>query len=286
MKRIVPLLLLCVVVAAADAAAQTVDRTQLDPRPLDPEKDPDIDMYMGNWRESLPRHTHGSLIERDILTKGDPLNPPRKGAVLRYAGRFTHAMLHAHASTTPTTLDNEQEIFYILSGKGAITDGKSTAALHPGVGVLMPVGLEFVMTNTGDEPLTMYLVGDPVPPGFKPLAEMKVVDENKRPWNKGNPHWVGLSKPLFNSSAGLATIGNIITVRFDPMTMFHPHSHREGQEEVWTTVYGETYFLLGKEIRKQPPGTGYYIPPTGNTPHSNFNLSDDMAKLFYFSKLH
>lgn len=43
----------------------------LDGKPYDPAVEPDIDMYMGNWKESLPRHTHGSLIERDILTWGD-----------------------------------------------------------------------------------------------------------------------------------------------------------------------------------------------------------------------
>ncbi len=269
----------------AAAFPQAQDHSMLDPHPLDPEKDPDIDNYIGSWKESMPRHTHGSLIERDILTKGDPVNPSRRGAVLMSANRFTHAMLHAGGRTEPVALSGEQEIFYILGGTGEITDGQSTEQLHPGVAVLMPPGLEFTMRNTGDGPLTMYLLSEPVPPGFTPLDAMKVVDENKRPWNAGNPHWVGLSRPIFNKSNGLATIGNIITVRFDPMTIFHPHSHREGQEEVWTTVYGEVYFLLGKEIRKQPPGTAYYIPPTGNTPHSNFNVSDDMVKLFYFSKL-
>lgn len=277
------MLLICI--ASAAALAQEIDRSQLDPRPYDPAVDPDIDMYFGSWMESQPHNTHGSLIERDILTKGDPLNPPRKGAVLLYAGRFTHATLSAGWSTVPTTLQGEQEVFYILSGEGTITGGGRTFELYTGVGVLVPANLQFTMTAGKKEALKMYLLSDPVPEGFKGNTEITVVDENKKPWNSGNPHWVGLSKPIFNKNTGLASIGNIITVRFDPMTMFHPHSHKEGQEEVWTTVYGDTYVLLGKEIRHQPPGTGYYIPPTGNTPHSNFNVSESMCKLFYFSTL-
>ena len=285
MKRAVLVCALLWAFGSAHVAAQAPDYSRLDPKPYDPETEPDIDMYMGNWKNSMPRHTHGSLIERDILTRGDPLNPTIRGAVLMYAQRFTHATLFAHSSTTPTALDGEQEVFYILSGKGTITEGASTADLYPGIGVLMPPGLTFTMTNTGDEPLTMYLVSDPVPDEFRPKTEMIVVDENKQAWNTGNPHWVGLSKPLFNKNTGLATIGNIITVSFDPMTFFHPHSHVEGQEEVWTTVYGDVHFLLGKQIRSQPPGTAYYIPPNGKTPHSNFNVSDKMVKLFYFSCL-
>ncbi len=267
------------------AVAQAPDYSQLDPKPYDPETEPDIDMYIGSWKESMPVHTHGSLVERAILTKGDPASPETKGAVLKYANRFTYATLHTRASTTPTILKNEQEIFYILSGKGSITAGGKTAGLYHGVGILMPADLEFTMANTGDVPLTMYLLSESIPAGFRPNSEMLFVDENKVPFSKGNPHWVGLPKPLFNTKSGLANIGNIITVRFDPMTFFHPHSHTEGQEEVWTTVYGDIHFLLGKQIRRQPPGTAYYIPPNGKTPHSNFNVSDNMTKLFYFSRL-
>jgi len=286
MARVVILSILMLAMTVLTAAAQAPDRSQLDPKPYDPAVDPDIDMYIGTWKDSPPRHTHGSLIERNILTPGDPSNPPRKGAVLAFAGRFTHATLYAHNSTVPTVLKGEQEVLYILTGKGTITAGETSADLFPGIGVLIPEKVEFTMTCTGDEALTMYLLSDPIPAGFEGNRDILVVDENKNFFGTGNPHWVGLSKGLFNTGNGLATIGNIITVRFDPMTMFHPHSHREGQEEVWTTVYGEGYFLLGKEIRPQPPGTAYYIPPTGNTPHANFNLSDSMFKLFYFSKLH
>ena len=49
---------------------------QLDGNPYTPGVDPDIDMFIGDWRESMPKHSHGSLVERDILTKGDSMNPP------------------------------------------------------------------------------------------------------------------------------------------------------------------------------------------------------------------
>jgi len=258
--------------------------SMLDPKPYDPETDPSIDMFMGNWKESMPQKTHGALVERDILTRGDPMNPPRKGAVLKYANRFTRASLGAYELTAPTILQDEQEIFYILSGNGTITAGNKTADLHTGIAVLMPPNLEFTMKNTGNETLTMYLISEPVTEGFLPNKEMLVVDENTQAWNKGNPHWVGLSKPIFNSQNGLGTLTNIITVQFDPMTFFQPHSHTEGTEEVWTAISGDIYFLLGKQIRYQPPGTAYLIPPDGNTPHANFNVSDERIKLFYFAR--
>ena len=39
-----------------------------------------IDMFMGDWRDSMPRHVFGSLVLRDILTRGDNFAPPQPGA--------------------------------------------------------------------------------------------------------------------------------------------------------------------------------------------------------------
>ncbi|MFC1608282.1 cupin domain-containing protein [Candidatus Latescibacterota bacterium] len=256
----------------------------LDHLPYDPLKDANPDMYMGNWRDSMPQKTHGGLIERDVLTKGDPMNPPTKGAVLKYVNRFTRASLGARESTQPTTLKGEQEIIYILTGNGTVTAGGSAHELFPGIAVLVPADLEFTMKNTGDETMTMYLINEPVPSGFRPNKKLMITDENTKPWNKGNPHWTGLSKPLFNTASGLGTLENILTVQYDPMTFFQPHSHVEGCEEVWTSITDKVHVLLGKQMRYQPPGTGYLIKPNGITPHANFNVSDDRIKLFYFAR--
>ena len=257
---------------------------QLDGAPYTPGKDADIDMYMCSWKESMPQHTHGSLIERAILTKGDPKNPPTRGAVLKYVNRFTYATLVARASTVPTTLKDEQEIFYIISGKGIISAGNKTADLSSGIAVLMPAELEFTMRNTGEEPLTMYLISESYPEGFRLNREMLVINENTAPITSSDAHWVGVVKQLFSTDDGLGTLESILTCSFSPMTFFHPHSHVEGTEEVWTTLDDEIYVLFGKQIRLQPPGMAYLIPVDGKTPHANFNVSDKMVKMFYFAR--
>ncbi|MFC1692010.1 cupin domain-containing protein [Candidatus Latescibacterota bacterium] len=280
MKRVVFLVsIVFLMVISYIAIAQNLDGS-----PYTPGKDANIDMFIGSWKDSMPRHSHGSLVERDILTKGNALNPTQKGAVLEYVNRFVYATLDTHAMTTPTTLDGEQEIFYIISGKGTISAGKETADLYSGIAVLMPAHLEFTMKNTGDVPLTMYLVSEPYPEGFRLNKEMLIVDENTRPIGNSQAHWVGITKGLFGTNDGLGTLQSILTCSFSPMTMFHPHSHAKGCEEVWTAVNGDIYAFLGKQIRLQPPGTAYMIPPDGKTPHANFNVSDNLLKMFYFAR--
>ena len=102
----------------------------------------------------MPRRSHGSLIERDILTNGDPLNPRTRSAVLKYVNRFVYATLDAHNSTTPVTLDGEQEIFYILSGEGKVRAGSKTAELYSGIAVLMPAN----SSSSSKIPVTIRLL--------------------------------------------------------------------------------------------------------------------------------
>ncbi|MFC1551888.1 hypothetical protein ACFL6P_04905 [Candidatus Latescibacterota bacterium] len=266
------------------ALPMTSSAQNMDGAPYDPINDADIDMYMGSWQESWPIHTHGSLVERDILTKGDPLAPTRKGAVLTYVNRFTYGILTGMASTAPTTLRGEQEVLFISSGNGTIEWNGKTADLYESVAVLVPEGIEFTITNTCEDPLTMYLINEPTHKGFTPKTDILIKVEDSLPIGSSDGHWSHIVKSIFNTSDGLATVENILTVSFDPMTIGHPHTHGKGVEEVWTAVKGTSAAFLGKEVRWQPPGTGYMIPPDGKTHHSNINNSDERIKILYFGR--
>jgi mannose-6-phosphate isomerase-like protein (cupin superfamily) len=260
-------------------AAQT-----LDGNPYTPGKDPDIDLYIVNWKDSAPNKTYGALTEQAIFTKGDPMKPPSKGAVLKYCNRFTRASLEPQATTGSVTLKGEQEVYYILSGKGAIKAAKKTIDLYEGICILMPANITFTMTGNGSEPLTMYLVNEPIPQGFRPNKDILVRDENTTPITSNDGHWCHIVKTLYETPDGLGVLERVLTVSLDPMTISHPHSHDPGCEEAWTEVSGTGIAFIGKQIRMQPPGTGYMIPPNGNTPHSNINTSDKPIKMFYFAR--
>ncbi len=81
------------------------------PRP-DPHR---IDMFMCDWRESMPRHSHGGLIERDILTKGDPQTSTRRCAVLAHTNNVSFATLAARSGIPPLKLQGQQEIIYVVA---------------------------------------------------------------------------------------------------------------------------------------------------------------------------
>jgi len=270
-------------IAVSPASAQAPDYGQLDPKPYDPATEPDIDLFMGSWKETNPHHVYGSLIERDILTPclGDPLKPVRRGAALTNLKAFTHGALPCDTSTVKTTLTGEQRIFYVHEGKGVIKTAKTTAEIFPGIGVLVPPNVEFTFTSTGDVPLGMYILTENLPDGFTPKKDIVVKNENILPFASSNVHWTHCYKSLMTRNDGLATLRGIGPVWFNPMTMGQPHSHPDGTEEIWFSLYGDITVLLGKQIRKFPAGMAYKVPPNGKTPHSNINDTDEMVKVFW-----
>jgi mannose-6-phosphate isomerase-like protein (cupin superfamily) len=265
-----------------------------------------IDMFIGDWHLSLPRVEHGSLILRDILTKGDHFDPPQMGAVLHYTNFLAYGRLAPGAWTTPSKLEGQQEIYYILGGEGEVTAGGDTAKLHKGIAVLMPVGLEFVMRSIGDDPLTMYVINEPLPddngivgnPGriaFHPKTKMAVKDEGAArqrtpavadPFIVGGAsgHWAHIVREIFSPADGLAMEQSVITVEVNPKTLGEPHPHRPGQEEVWAAIDGTSLAFLGTELRVQRPGMAYMLRPDAITVHSNINDGDKPVKFLYFAR--
>jgi mannose-6-phosphate isomerase-like protein (cupin superfamily) len=254
-----------------------------------------IDLFISGWQGSLPRFEHGSLVLRDILIRGDNFAPSQKSAVLSAANFFAYGHLAPGNWTTPTKLEGQQEVYYVLGGEGEITAGGDTAKLRKDMAVLMPAGLEFVMKSTGAEPLTMYVINEPTPPGFRPKDKMAVKDEARArqrtpaaadPYIVGGAsgHWAHIVRELFSPADGLATEQSVITVTVNPLTMGEPHPHRPGQEEVWAAIDGTSLIMMGTELRAQKPGMAYMLPPDSATVHSNINAGDTPVKFLYFAK--
>ena len=120
--------------------------------------------------------------------------PTKKGAVLRYLNSYTYATLAPHASTKATRLEGQQEIYFFDSGRGTATAAGQTVDLYRNIAILMPANLEFTLKNTGDQPLTMYVINEPTPPNFRPNSTMLVRDENKLPITSSDGLWAHIVK--------------------------------------------------------------------------------------------
>jgi hypothetical protein len=54
---------------AQQAQPRTSREDGLDPSPIDPSVDPNIDMFVNDWKNAAPRSMYGGVTFQDILTK-------------------------------------------------------------------------------------------------------------------------------------------------------------------------------------------------------------------------
>jgi mannose-6-phosphate isomerase-like protein (cupin superfamily) len=251
----------------------------------DKSEEPNIDLFMMNWKDAKPHTLYGSLEVRDLLTglQGDPLKPKIKGAVLTDIHSISYGTLKPGASTTPSKLYRVQGIFYIASGKGNIKSGGAESPLYEGIGVLVPPGVEFTLMNTGKAPLILYIIEEPIPRGFTPGKKMVVKNDRDFPPST-NLHRADSSQWLFSMRDGLSTIVAFDQVIYEPKSMVPPHVHLPGEEEVWVAI-DDIDIQVGNEHRTLRPGTAYKVPANGSTAHANINTSKDPKRLLWMMKV-
>jgi mannose-6-phosphate isomerase-like protein (cupin superfamily) len=251
-----------------------------------PAVDTDVSLFINHWRNSIPSEGHGGLIERDILTPGDPLKPPRKGAVLKYLKAYKRAALEPRTDTVPWRSDKEQLFFYVTAGAGEVEAGGKKAEISDGFAVVVPAGLEFRLLNPGEVALEMILVIEEIPAGFVSNTQLSVGSYHDSVPDVGM-HWAHIGRafrydvpPKFANPMGFAAVS------IDSFDIAQPHVHGPGCEEIWCQVKGKSLLLFGNRLFEQEPGEAFLVPPNRKVPHSSINPSGEHMLWLYLGNRH
>ena len=246
-----------------------------------PDVDTDVFLYINHWRNSLPYEGHGGLIERDILTPGDPLRPAKKGAVLKYVKAFKRAALEPCTNTRSFESAKEQAFFFVMSGAGRVEAGGRTAKIEEGSAVVIPAALRYRFINMSDLPVEMIMVTEAVSPGFTPNKGMSVGSYHDSVPASGH-HWAHIARgfsydlePKFSNPMGF------IVVSIDKFDIAQPHTHGPGTEEIWCQIKGRSLLFFGNRLLRQEPGEAFLIPPNNRVPHCSINHTDEPMLWLY-----
>jgi len=245
------------------------------------QEDPDVDMYINSWQKSFPKTSHGTMVIRDILTPGDQASPEKPGAVLKFARLFARGVLEGYVRTEPTTHDGVEEILYTVKGKGRVESDGVSEQLVEGTGVLVPPGVEHVISNESNEPLELLVLQGEYRSPNPPPSKIVVRNYHSLPVHAVG-HWTHIVRNLFTQDDGMGGFYAILLVSIDGMNIAEPHPHGPDDEECWHALSGKSILWLGKEIRWQPEGTAFMIPQTRKTTHANINIGHDSVMFFYF----
>jgi mannose-6-phosphate isomerase-like protein (cupin superfamily) len=239
-----------------------------------------VDMYFADWHASKAQ-TMGPVAEYAVFTKGDPMKPATKGAILRYVDSYVFVTLAAGASSPSATLSGKQRVYYFTSGTGTISAGGDSVPVSINIAVLVPANLAFTIKNTGRGPLGAYLITEPTPGGFQPGTKLVVKDETSTPISTALEEWSRIVKPLFTSVDGLATISSVQTVTLDALTITRPFiGTKPNTEHLWMELSGTSIAFIGPYLRRQTPGMAYEHPPDNLAPTSNVNYAEDSQVKF------
>ena len=251
-----------------------------------PDVDTDVGLFINHWRNSLPVEGHGGFIERDILTPGDPLRPPKRGAVLKYIKAYKRAALEPRCATQSFQSDKEQVFLCVFSGAGRVEAGGQSAAIEPGMAVVLPAGLAYRFFNPNEDNLELIMVVEEIPAGFAPNARMSVGDYRKTLPSVGM-HWAHIGRgfawdtpPKFANPMGFAAVS------IDKFDIAQPHVHGPGCEEIWCQLQGTSLLLFGNRLFRQEPGEAFLIPPNRKVPHSSINPGDGPMLWLYMGNRH
>ena len=249
-----------------------------------PDEDTNIDLYMRHWRDSHIHVGHGGFIEREYLFPGDPLDPPKPGAVLKYLKAYNHGTLEARCITSPTKHDKEQVFFFIIRGEGTVESGGGSTAFTDGSGVFVPAGIEYRFHNTTDGPVEAVIIVEEISPGFEPLGGVLVGNYRDSTPRKGG-HWAHIWRTVLPGMKFSNPIGIGVTF-IDPFDIAQPHVHSPGTEEIWTKISGDSLLLFGNRLRTQHEGEAFLIPPNGKVPHMSINHTDKPQMWLYLGNRH
>jgi mannose-6-phosphate isomerase-like protein (cupin superfamily) len=258
--------------AGRGGGQQTSREDGLDPTPIDPAKDPNVGMFLNDYRNAKPRPMYGNLIFRDILTKlegPDPQHPTKKGAVLTAITAISYATLDPGATASGREEAGQRQVFYTSAGDGEITVNGKSHDVADGIGFTLTPDFDFKLTNTGKVPIGMYVRTEPIPAGTPASPDPVIVNRFESDRRIG-AHWV------HTCNAGPT---GMLLCTMAPYTIPQPHSHPG--EECWIMVKGETMLSLGKTFQKMEPGQAYKIPPTGLAAHSNINFGTEPVEMIF-----
>lgn len=228
MKRTITLSLVAVCLAATSAYAQrpqgagqppiSAREDAPDPSPVNPATDPNIELFVNDWKKSPPRSLYGKLVFRDMLTRlegPDPQHPTKKRAVLTSITAISHASLAPGAIASGKSQAGERQSCYTVSGAGQITVNTKAFEVRKGTGFTLTPDFDFKLTSTGKEPLAFYVRTEPIPANAPPAEGIVVVNrfENDR---RVGAHWAHIGN---GGPQGM----RLITIA--PRTIPQPHSH-------------------------------------------------------------
>jgi mannose-6-phosphate isomerase-like protein (cupin superfamily) len=227
---------------------------------------------------------------KPIFGEGDS-----EGRAMISVARFGELTLDSQANCESALFNRQEEIYYVLDGRGDLHFGASTYAMRPNDFTYLPPGTKHSIANSSDKPARVLVMEFTIPPSISigaPASELKIVnlDSVKEETVEGHPNSV-LYKLLAGPRGGKRdaideayVVVSLFWMNFAPGGTNFPH-HHESAEEIYLVLDGEGEMVAGggmDGIEGRHPakaGDAYYFRPNCTVGFYNQNKPDAKAHI-------
>jgi mannose-6-phosphate isomerase-like protein (cupin superfamily) len=197
--------------------------------------------------------------------------------ILRSVARFWELALGARGSCQTVLYDRQEEIYFVLAGKGVLYYGDQTYAMRGNDFAYLPPGVKHSITNSSEQAFRVLVMGFKVPSttslgAASPHPRIVNLEDVKEETVDGHPTSV-LYKLLLGPRTGQRdaiaeayVVTSFFWMNFAPGGTNFPH-HHETAEEIYLVLEGQGEMVAGSGMDgvegRYPAkaGDAYYFRP-------------------------
>jgi mannose-6-phosphate isomerase-like protein (cupin superfamily) len=201
-------------------------------------------------KESVATFVTDSCRYKPLFGEGDS-----EARILQGVSRFGQIEIAAHGSCQPQVYAREEEIYFVLSGRGVLHYGDGSHGMRQSDFTYLPPGVQHSISNDSGEPLQVLVMSFEVPAKITiktPSSQPKIVnlDDVKEETVGGHPTSV-LYKLLIGPRNGKRdaldeayVVTSFFWMDFAPGGTNFPH-HHETAEEIYLVLDGNGEMAAG-----------------------------------------
>ena len=175
--------------------------------------------------------------------------------ILRSVSRFGEVTVDARGNCQELFYEREEEIYFVLQGKGTLKAGGNTSPLRANDFTYLPPGVKHALANNSGDEMRVLVMGFKIPPR-KPLGTPSQppriinMDDVKEQPVQGHPTsvlyklLVGLRGATRDAIDDAYVMTSFFLMDFAPGGTNFPH-HHETAEEIYLVVDGEGDMVAG-----------------------------------------
>jgi mannose-6-phosphate isomerase-like protein (cupin superfamily) len=202
---------------------------------------------------------------------GDPNAQAVKGLA-----RFGHLAIDPNGTSRLVSYADEEQVYFVLEGTGLLRYAEEKAAIKKNDFVYVPVGVEHGVSNPGDKPLSLIVMGFEIPAGRQvpPTPRLMMASADDVALQVLGQHGpttqfkllMGTTRSTRDKLAAAQQINSLFIMDFAAGGTNIPHKHAR-EEEIYFVLHGQGDMVAGtdaegKDVRHPAKaGDAFYFAP-------------------------